>query len=122
MEVPTVSGPVVAFCGIARPDQFFAGLESKGIQIAERLAFRDHFRYRKADINDLIDAATLPGPGISALITTEKDHIRLGNLISTFPASLHLHTARLTIEIENESAAIDWLIDRLSLAPHDPPL
>ena len=28
MDVPQVDGPVVAFCGIARPEQFFRGLES----------------------------------------------------------------------------------------------
>ena len=122
MEVPDATGPVVAFCGIARPEQFFAGLETAGIQIAHRLAFRDHFRYRTADLNDLIDTATLPGLGVSALITTEKDLIRLGNLTSTFPTSIALHTARLRIEIENEPAAIDWLLGRLNPAPPHPPL
>ncbi len=48
MEVPQVAGPVVAFCGIARPEQFFAGLESAGVKVADRLAFRDHFSYRTA--------------------------------------------------------------------------
>src|SRR5271166_2257947 len=66
MEVPSVDGPVAAFCGIARPDQFFAGLEAAGVHVAARLAFRDHFSFRSADLNDLIDAATLPGLGISA--------------------------------------------------------
>src|SRR5579863_1078577 len=55
MEIPQVTGPVVAFCGIARPEQFFAGLKAAGVEIADRLAFRDHFSYRAADLNDLID-------------------------------------------------------------------
>ena len=34
MEVPAGDGPVAAFCGIARPEQFFAGLEERGLKIA----------------------------------------------------------------------------------------
>ncbi|MGA7244789.1 MAG: tetraacyldisaccharide 4'-kinase [Terracidiphilus sp.] len=113
MEVPQVAGPVVAFCGIARPEQFFAGLESAGVKVADRLAFRDHFSYRTADLNDLIDVATLPGRDVSALITTEKDLIRLGPLVSVLPHDLPILTAHLAIKIENESAALEWLVGRL---------
>ncbi len=114
MEVPDIDGPVLAFCGIARPEQFFDGLAAAGIQIADRMAFRDHFRYRTADLNDLVDAATLPGRTLSALVTTEKDLVRLGKLTSVLPESLPLRTASLRIEIENESDAIDWLVARVA--------
>ena len=51
MEIPQVAGPVVAFCGIARPEQFFAGLEAAGLQLAARLAFPDHHQlYARADL------------------------------------------------------------------------
>ncbi len=113
MEIPHVPGPVVAFCGIARPEQFFAGLEAAGVDIADRVVFRDHFSYRKADLNDLVDAATLPGSGVSALITTEKDIIRLGSLTSALPDHLPLLTARLAVDIVDESQVSDWLVDRL---------
>jgi len=113
MEIPHVPGPIIAFCGIARPEQFFAGLEAAGVDIADRVAFRDHFSYRKADLNDLVDAATLPGSGVSALITTEKDMIRLGSLTSALPDHLPLLTVRLAIDIDDESQVSDWLVDRL---------
>ena len=45
MEIPRAAGPVVAFCGIARPEQFFAGLENAGLKLAARFAFPDHHRY-----------------------------------------------------------------------------
>ena len=122
MEIPPVTGPVVAFCGIARPEQFFAGLEGAGIAIADRVAFRDHFRYRQEDLNDLVDAATVPGSGVSALITTEKDMIRLGPLASTLPDHLRLLTARLAIDIEDESQVLDWIVDRLRTCPTVPSL
>lgn len=111
MEIPAVDGPVVAFCGIARPGQFFAGLEAGGLQIAARFAFRDHHRYSAADLKRLASAARTAGSG--TLFTTGKDFVRLGKLASDFPESLRLQTAALRIEIENESEAIDWLEERL---------
>jgi tetraacyldisaccharide 4'-kinase len=117
MDIPPVDGPIFAFCGIARPEQFFAGLEAAGVKIAGRLAFCDHFLYRTADMNDLVDAATLPGLGVKALVTTEKDKIRLGALGSTLPESLALLTANLRVEIEDEPAAFEWLRKRTAPTP-----
>jgi tetraacyldisaccharide 4'-kinase len=117
MEIPPVNnspgGPVAAFCGIARPEQFFQGLESAGMQLVARTAFRDHHNYTADDLSRLVSAAHKAGA--TALVTTEKDRVRLGALASTLPASLPLQTARLRIEIENEAAAIDWLIDHLTV-------
>ena len=81
MDVPQVAGPVVAFCGIARPEQFFAGLEAAGLQLAGRIAFRDHHRYSDADMERLYRAARAPGAG--ALVTTLKDRVRLGAVPGT---------------------------------------
>jgi tetraacyldisaccharide 4'-kinase len=112
MEIPAVSGPIAAFCGIARPEQFFAGLEAAGLHLAARAAFPDHHRYTASDLDRLISAAR--AAGATSLITTEKDRVRLGKLASTFPAALPLRTALLRIEIEDQAAAIDWLINCLA--------
>jgi tetraacyldisaccharide 4'-kinase len=121
MEVPAVlSGAVAAFCGIARPHQFFAGLESAGLRLASRVSFRDHHRYTAADIHRLLSAAQKAGA--TALITTEKDHVRLGSLASAFPASIPLQTARLFLTIEDQDQALHWLQDCLNPAPSEPPL
>ena len=112
MAVPAVDGSVVVFCGIARPEQFFAGLESAGLHIAAQLAFPDHHRYTPADVKRFAAAARTTGA--TALITTEKDQVRLGKLASVFPESLPLKTAGLRIKIEDRDAALDWLIDRLA--------
>jgi tetraacyldisaccharide 4'-kinase len=114
MEVPALDGPVVAFCGIARPKQFFAGIEAAGLHIAARIAFPDHHRFSPADLKRLVSAARKTRA--VALITTEKDQVRLGTLSAAFPESLPLNVVRLRIEIEHEEEAIDLLIDRLSLA------
>ena len=120
MEVPAVDGPVVAFCGIARPEQFFAGLEAAGLRIAASVAFPDHHRYSPAGLKRLVTAAR--AARAIALLTTEKDFVRLGKLTSAFPESLSLLTARLRIEIEHEDEAIDWLTGRLICSPPHPPL
>lgn len=119
MEIPSVAGPVIAFCGIARPEPFFAGLEAAGIQIADRLAFPDHHRYTARDLGRLLARAR--EAGATALITTGKDSVRLGKLSSAFPESLPLKSVRLRIEIEREDEAIASLISRLAASPPHPP-
>ncbi|MGP8174881.1 MAG: tetraacyldisaccharide 4'-kinase [Terracidiphilus sp.] len=120
MEIPPVAGPVVAFCGIARPEQFFAGLEAAGLHIAARIAFPDHHLCTARDLDRLVARAR--EAGATVLITTEKDLVRLGKLSSAFPESLPLKSVRLRIEIEREDEAIASLIGRLAASPHHPPL
>lgn len=111
MEVPAVDGTVVAFCGIARPEQFFAGLEAGGLRLAARIAFRDHHRYAAGDLERVVAAAR--AARAAAMVTTEKDRVRLGKLVEAFPKGVAVKTAQLRVEIEGEEAAIDWLMNRL---------
>ena len=111
MEVPRVDGPVIAFCGIARPEQFFAGLASAGLSVAATVVFSDHHRYSKRDLDSMQAAAH--AAGAATLITTEKDQVRLADLGAP-PLKLPLRASGLRVEIENEAAALDWLSGRLS--------
>ena len=111
MDSPAAHGPVVAFCGIARPGQFFAGLEAAGLQVASRVAFRDHHRYIQHDIDCLRDAAQ--SVNAAAFVTTEKDRVRLGALEQNLIAGAPLHTATLQVEIANQPAVLDWLLARI---------
>ena len=111
IETPQVSGPVVAFCGIARPAQFFAGLENPGLTLASRVRLADHHRYTPRDVERLI--ATARSLSATSFITTAKDQVRLAGLASMFPSSLPLTTARLTLSIEDESQVSEWLAGRL---------
>jgi tetraacyldisaccharide 4'-kinase len=112
MHIPAAKGPVVAFCGIARPEQFFDGLETAGVRLAECIAFADHHRYTETDLAHL--SATAHANKVTTLITTEKDLVRMGSLASRFADPLRLHTAGLTIEIEDQEASLGWLIDQLN--------
>jgi tetraacyldisaccharide 4'-kinase len=111
MEIPPIDGHVAAFCGIARPDQFFQGLERAGVKLVSKTAFADHHNYTAADLARIESAAR--AAGATALLTTEKDRVRIGALAATLPASLPLHAVPLRVEIEDEKAAIDWLINRI---------
>jgi tetraacyldisaccharide 4'-kinase len=116
METPEVAGPVAAFCGIARPEQFFAGLEAAGLEIAARFAFPDHFTYTPPALDELL--ANAQAAGAKTLITTEKDLVRLGRLTSLIPNMMPLTTARLRIKIVNQTEAINWLIEQLNRIPN----
>jgi len=112
METPQVAGPVAAFCGIARPEQFFAGLQAAGLFLATRVAFPDHHRYTARDIKQLLSSARADGAKV--LITTQKDQTRLGRLVAMIPRELPLKCARLRIEIDEESTVLEWLQTRLA--------
>jgi tetraacyldisaccharide 4'-kinase len=113
MEIPHLDGPVAAFCGIARPDQFFQGLEAAGAKLVSQTPFADHHNYTAADLARIESAAC--AAGATTLLTTEKDRIRIGALAATVSMSLPIQTVALRSEIENETAAIDWLIDHLTV-------
>ena len=115
MQIPpaacSFSGPVAAFCGIARPAQYFQGLESAGVKLAARIAFPDHHRYTARDLDRITAAAR--AAGAVALLTTEKDHVRLGAFLRAPDAALPLHAVPLRIEIDDEAAALAWLLDQV---------
>lgn len=107
MEIPPLAGPVLAFCGIARPAQFFAGLESAGVRLAGRRAFPDHHRYTQAELDRL--AAQARAAGALALLTTEKDAVRMEGLRAPLPVI----PAGLRIEVDEDRATMDWLLAQL---------
>lgn len=65
---------VVAFAGIGRPAKFFASLAETGAAIATARDFPDHHPYAESDLRAL-DA--LAQTHHAALVTTEKDWVRL---------------------------------------------
>jgi tetraacyldisaccharide 4'-kinase len=110
MSVPEVDGPVVAFCGIARPEQFFAGIEAAGVAIAARRAFPDHHRFVEGDLRMLNGLAKTTGA--VAMVTTAKDRVRLGALEARLAAPLL--TAGLRVVLGDEAGVAAWLRGRLA--------
>jgi tetraacyldisaccharide 4'-kinase len=98
----------VAFCAIARPREFFDGLIAAGAGIAERISFPDHYRYRAADIERLAKLGRRAG--CDAFLMTAKDEVKLDPAMrSRLNAVAPLSTAALTVELEDEQAALDLM-------------
>jgi tetraacyldisaccharide 4'-kinase len=65
---------VVAFAGIGRPDKFFQALATQRAVVAATVPFADHHTYTQSEIARLKSKARALG---AALVTTEKDFVRL---------------------------------------------
>ncbi len=115
MQIPKINGRILAFCGIARPDQFFAGLKTSGLELAACTFFPDHHRYTTHDLLRLTSKAR--ASEAAALLTTEKDMVRFGNLANLLPGNLPIHAVALRIEIANQDERIDDLLSHLNAMP-----
>ena len=74
-ESPPLAGRrLAAFAGIGRPEKFFAMLEAEGAELILTKRFPDHYRYRRAELDALLDQARRLD---ATAITTAKDHVRL---------------------------------------------
>jgi tetraacyldisaccharide 4'-kinase len=98
----------VAFCGIARPEQFFVQVRASGIAPAAEIAFRDHHAYAARDIQRLL--AARQKTGADGFVTTEKDAVNLGALADELK---FLAVAALTVTIENADDVIGAILDRI---------
>jgi len=106
LALPSPLQRAVAFCAVARPTEFFAGLAAVGAGVAEQVRFRDHHRYTTADIDRLVELGRRLG--CDAFVTTAKDEVKLdAALRSRLNTVAPLRTAALTVEIEDEKAALD---------------
>jgi tetraacyldisaccharide 4'-kinase len=106
------SMPVV-FCGIARPEQFFAQVRRAGITPAVEMSFRDHHAYGLHDIQALIRAYR--DSQADGFLTTEKDAINLG--ANQLLASQHdlkpLSVAVLRLAIDHPTDVVDAILTRI---------
>lgn len=95
---------VLAFAGIARPDDFFNSLGGFGFSRIETLALDDHQDYTP-DILSLLNRSC---DNLDLLVTTEKDAVKLTDAAFTKPC-LQLG---MTLSF-NETAPLDALLEQL---------
>jgi tetraacyldisaccharide 4'-kinase len=105
----------VAFCAIARPEGFASLLQDAGCGVVETVAFPDHHRYTKADIERVMDVAkSVNGSGF---VTTEKDAVKLS---AAMRARLEKHgplmVAALEVAFADEPAVLRALEAKLAAA------
>ncbi len=69
---------VVAFAGIGNPKAFRKTLEDLGARVLAFRGFRDHYAYQKEDLAHLVRLKEKAGA--EAILTTEKDWMRMSRL------------------------------------------
>jgi tetraacyldisaccharide 4'-kinase len=99
----------VAFCGIARPENFFDGVGKAGALVLGRLAFPDHHSYLDQDIERLLRIRK--EKGANGFITTEKD---VANLGTRQEALQPLAVARVQMELEDADRVISHMLEVVS--------
>jgi tetraacyldisaccharide 4'-kinase len=105
----------IAFCGIARPENFFAQLRQTGVEPAAEIRFRDHHSYSQGDLARLLDLSRQRRAG--GFLTTEKDAI---NLDAHRPALEPLTIASVVMEFESPPDAVDTMLRIVSERKHRP--
>jgi tetraacyldisaccharide 4'-kinase len=106
LALPSPVHRAVAFCAVARPSEFFAGLAAAGAGVVEQVRFRDHHPYSMADIDRLVELGQRAG--CDAFVTTAKDEVKLDAAMRVrLNTVASLRTAALTVEIADEKAALD---------------
>jgi tetraacyldisaccharide 4'-kinase len=76
---PETDEPCFAFCGIARPENFFTALGVAGVKVTGTRAFRDHHSYTAQDVEALYRQGQQSGA--TAFLTTGKDAVNLGQFV-----------------------------------------
>jgi tetraacyldisaccharide 4'-kinase len=99
------SAPVV-FCGIARPEQFFAQVRAAGVTPAAEIIFRDHHAY---DLDD-IQAVMRRNLEAGGFLTTEKDAVNLGPLRAELKP---LAVAVLSVTVDDPNNIMDAILARI---------
>lgn len=103
--------PVFAVAGIAAPGRFFADLRAAGWQLTGTRGFADHHRYTREDVARIVAEAR--AAGASAILTTEKDFVRL---LPWRPFAIGIGWVPLTMEPEPLPEFRRWLAGSLDAA------
>jgi tetraacyldisaccharide-1-P 4'-kinase len=94
-----------AFCGIARPENFFTELGKAGVRVVGTHSFGDHHAYRTGDVELLFKLAQQAGA--TEFVTTEKDAVNLAEHL----AQLHpLHIVPLGMVVEEPTGPLTGAI------------
>jgi tetraacyldisaccharide 4'-kinase len=110
-EIVTPAAPIapIVFCGIARPQQFFAQVRAAGITPAAEIEFRDHHAYRRSDIERLLAMRGRLGAG--GFLTTEKDAVNLGSLQADLKP---FAVAALNLTLHHPTDVVEAILTRIA--------
>lgn len=86
----------LAICGIARPERFFSLLEKEGLKPLLSLTFPDHHSYPLSTRKKII--TSFQREKADAVLTTEKDVFKLGDLQNTGQIPVYYNKIDLQVE------------------------
>lgn len=93
LDVEFVKGqPVAAFCGIAKPGDFKATLETAGAEVKLFRAFGDHHRYVADELQSLDREAR--EAGAKYILVSEKDSVKID------PSMFSIPVMKLVVDVE----------------------
>ena len=95
----------IAFCGIARPQNFLLQLRAAGIDPVAEAFFRDHHAYAEKDVRDLLQLQQRSQAG--GFVTTEKDAVNLGGYLA---ALAPLAVVPVKMELADAANAVDSML------------
>lgn len=101
----TIPSRPVAFCGIARPQNFLLQLRAAGIDPVAEAFFRDHHAYTEKDVRDLLELRQRSEAG--GFVTTEKDAVNLGGY---FEALAPLAVVPVKMELADAANVVDTML------------
>ena len=110
LALETIPSPLYGFCGIAHPSRFQETLKGCGITLNGFTALKDHQSYSPKLLKKINDSAKMAGA--KALITTEKDLVKLRTLPSTLPLF------SISMKVEFEKSFSHFLLQKLTSCDH----
>lgn len=109
--VDLVGKSCIAFAGIAKPEEFFAALRERKMTLVEEIPLADHQQYDAP----LLKRLALASSGCDALLTTEKDAVKLS--AADFPVPCYKVAVELGFDDESD---LDFLLRQLVEARQAP--
>ena len=103
---------LLAFCGLAEPVYFYQTCKALNLCITHFLSYPDHHCYTRKEVSHLIEIAKKNK--IDALITTEKDIVKLLAFSPLFTeANCSIFYPTITMYIHQIEAFISWMKGKL---------
>lgn len=101
---------LVAVAGIARPEVFFQMLRERGLKLSQMVPLVDH-----ADASTF---AVLPRSTSATVLCTEKDAVKLFDVVARWPANERPAVWSVPLELEIEPAFFEALDRQLAASRH----
>tara|TARA_A100001011_G_scaffold256133_1_gene264385 strand:+ start:3108 stop:4037 length:930 start_codon:yes stop_codon:yes gene_type:complete len=92
-----------AFAGIGNPENFFKLLSKNNLNVQKKIAFPDHYKFKKSEIQKMIDESFSNN---LKLVTTEKDYLRVRNF-----GFKDVQVIKVKLEVQNKDSFINEVLN-----------